>query len=248
MVERSERGGARRALARCGLVVALASVVAQPVVGEPTPRTISVNGHAEVAVSPDRAVISVAVETEGMEAGKVVEQNAQRSAKVTEAVKALIAAEDRVTTTGYSVQPRYSQGRPGEIGEPKIVGYVASNEVVVETRRIDATGRIIDATIAAGANRINNLRFTLADRAPYLRVALEQASKEAQAQAEAIAKAMGVKLKQLLSAGSSGPPIVAPRQMDMFRAKSMAAMAVDTPITPGEVSVSADVQAIYEIQ
>lgn len=213
---------------------------------KPEPRTIAVSGHAEVSASPDEALVSIAVETTAANAGEVIAENAKRSSKVAAAVKALLGAEDKITTTGYSLEPRYDTSKPGQMNEPKIVGYVARNEVQVEMHKIDQVGTLIDAAIGAGGNRISNLSFGLSNRNEQLRLALERAGSEARAQAESIAKALGVKLTRVLRASSSGAPIIQPRYMDKRAFAAMEAQA--TAIEPGSVSVSANLEVMYEIE
>ncbi len=214
---------------------------------KPEPRTISVSGHSEVSASPDLAVVSIAVETTGATAGEVIADNAKRSAKVAAAVKGLLAAQDKVTTTGYSLDPRYDNTKPGQMTEPKIVGYVARNEVQVETHKIDQVGSLIDAAIQAGGNRVNNLSFGLSNRNEQLRAALERAGSEARAQAESIAKSLGVKLTKVLRASSSGAPIVQPRHLARGAFAAMEARP-PTPIEPGSVNVTATLEVTYEIE
>lgn len=209
-------------------------------------RTITVTGQGEVTAAPDLAIVAVAVETATTNAADAVGQNAARSARVSSALKGLIGKDDKLTTTRYSLEPRYESAKRGEAGEPRIVGYVARNEVQVETHKIDAVGSLIDAAIGAGANRVSTLQFTLANRNEQLRAALEKAGGEARAQAESVAGALGVKLKSVLSATTSSGPIIMPRR---FEALSMAAESrAPTPIEPGTVSVSASLQVTYEIE
>ncbi len=235
-----------RTLIACLLALSLSAtrVVADE---KPEPRTISVSGHSEVSASPDLAVVSIAVETTGATAGDVIADNAKRSAKVAAAVKSLLVAEDKVTTTGYSLEPRYENTKPGQTSEPKIVGYVARNEVQVETHKIDQVGSLIDAAITAGGNRVSNLSFGLSNRNEQLRAALERAGNEARAQAESIAKSLGVKLTKVLRASSSGAPIVQPRYAARGAFAAMEARP-PTPIEPGSVSVSATLEVTYEIE
>jgi uncharacterized protein YggE len=209
-------------------------------------RTISVSGQGEVTASPDLAILTLAVETTGPKASGAVSENAKRSAAVTSAVKGLIGKDDRVTTSRYSLEPRYQPVKPGELTEPRITGYIARNEVQVETHKIDNVGALIDAANDAGANRISGLQFTLSNRNDQLRAALEKAGAEAQAQAQSVAKALGVRLKEVASATTSTGPIVQPRYFD----RGMAAMEVraPTPIEPGTVSVSATLQVTYNIE
>jgi uncharacterized protein len=210
-------------------------------------RTISVTGQAEVDAAPDLAQLAVAVETTAPKAADAVYDNATRSTKVAAALKALIGTNDKITTTRYALEPRYESVKPGERTEPRIVGYVARNEVQVETHAIDTTGKLIDAAIDAGANRVNSLQFTLSNRNESLRAALQKAGAEARAQAESVAAVLGVKLKGVASATTT---TAAPRYFEARGFTGMAAMEAraPTPIEPGTVSVSATLQVTYEIE
>ena len=208
--------------------------------------TIAVTGQGEVRAVPDTLVASFAVETTGPRATEAAAENARRSAAVAAALKALLAPEDTLGTTRYTVEPRYESVRPGEQHEPRITGYVARNEVQIESRRIDKVGALIDAAIGAGANRVGSLQFSLSKRAELLRSALEKAGAEARAQAESVAKGLGVRLKGVISATTSGGPIVSPRRFEAAMV-SEARMA-PTPIEPGEATVSATLQVTYEIE
>lgn len=209
-------------------------------------RTISVSSQGEVTASPDLVILTVAVETTAPNASTAVGENAKRTAAVIKAVKGLISGDDKVTTSRYSLEPRYQSTKPGETAEPRILGYVARNEVQVETRKIDGIGALIDAANSAGANRISGLQFTLSKRDEQLRAALEKAGNEARAQAESVAKALGVTLKQVVSASTSTGPVIQPRYFE----RGVAAMEAraPTPIEPGTVSVSATLQVTYTIE
>jgi hypothetical protein len=210
-------------------------------------RTIAVTGRGEVRAVPDLAVVSFAVETTAGRATEAGAENAKRCAAVAAAVKALLDPADTLATTRYQLEPRYETPRPGEAREPRISGYVARNEVQVESRRVDAVGALIDAATAAGANRVAALQFTLSKRAEHLRTATERAGTDAHAQAESVAKGLGVRLKGVLSASTSVAPVPVPRR---FEAMPMAveARAVPTPIEPGEAVVTATLQVTYEIE
>jgi uncharacterized protein YggE len=210
-------------------------------------RTISVSGKGEVKAAPDRVALSFAVETTAAKAAEAAAENAKRSAAVAAAVKALLAADDTVSTTRYSIEPRYETPRPGEAREPRITGYVAHNEVAVESRQIDRVGALIDAATGAGANRIGGLQLTLSKHAELVRAAIEKAGADARGQAEAVAKGLGVRLKALISASTSPAPVPVFRRFETS-AMVAEARAPSTPIEPGELTVSATLQVTYEIE
>ena len=208
-------------------------------------RTITVNGRGEVSVTADLAVIALAVETTNARADAAVTENAERSSRVASAVKRLLGKDDEVSTTRYSLQPRYEH-RKGE-DEPHITGYVASNEVRVELHDVNAVGEVIDAAIQAGANRIGSLSFTVEDPDPAQRRALELAGQRAREQAETMAAAIGVKLGAVISANAGYPQAPMPRRMESFAAMARDSMP-KTPIEAGDVTVNAEVNVVYEIE
>jgi hypothetical protein len=210
-------------------------------------RTIAVTGQGEVRAAPDRVALTFAVETAAERAAEAVAENARRSAAVAGALKPLLAREDTVATTRYTVEPRYESPRPGERREPRITGYVVHNAVHVESRQVDKVGALIDAANGAGANRVGGLTFSLSTRGELVRTAIEKAGADARAQAESAAKGLGVRLKAVVSATVVSTPVVAPRQ---FHAMEMAAeaRAAPTPVEPGELTVPATLQVTYEIE
>lgn len=209
-------------------------------------RTIEVSGTAEVNAAPDLAIISLAVETTAPEASKAVEQNAARTAKLAATLKQKIGQKDKVSTTRYALEPRYQQAERGSTAAPMITGYVAYNEVRIETHALDAVGGLIDAGVGAGANRVSQLEFTLAERNPTLRTALSQAGAEARAQAESVAAALGVQLKQVMTATSQSP--IMPRRYEGAAMRAAADSRAATHVDPTDVTVSATLQVIYEIE
>jgi hypothetical protein len=241
----------RRPTARAGLIAWIALVLAAGVVHAdekaPERRTISVVGRGEVKSVPDRLSISFAVETTAPRAAEAAGENAKTTAAVVAAVKSLLGADDTVTTARYSIEPRWETPRAGEPREPRIAGYVAHNEVEVESGRIDRAGALIDAATGAGANRVGGLQLSLSKRAELQRAAIEQAGADARGQAESVAKGLGVRLKALVSASTSPAPVPVVRR---FEATGFAAeaRAAPTPIEPGELTVSVTLQVTYEIE
>ena len=240
---------------RASTVVALSSILAlasacAPLYAQsddsPPPRTLSVMGYGEVKASPDLAIVVLAVETTAETAAKATSENARRTTAVIDAIKKKLGDKDRVTTTGYSLQPHYANRRPGSDAAPEIAGYVASNQVRVESRDLTKVGDLIDAAIAAGANRTDMLSFNLENRSPHLREALKEAGAEARAQAESIAEALGVKLGAVQNASTAGVPMPVPIYKE--RMMAMAADQASTPVEPGEVEVSATLTVTYLIE
>lgn len=213
----------------------------------PVTPTIEVSGSARVMASPDVAYLSLQVETHAATAEAASSQNAALAHKVVAVLKTKLAGKGRISTSGYSLSPEYAQPEPGRPSQkPKIVGYSAHNSIVVETGNLQIVGTLIDSAIGAGANRVNYLNFGLRNDSKARIEAIAEASKDAQSQAKALASSLGVKLGRIIKA-TTMPEVRPVPMMKTFGLQAMAATA-QTPIQPGQITVSATVSLTYEIQ
>jgi len=201
---------------------------------EPIPQ-IAVTGRGEIKVSPDRATIQVSVQTRAATAAAAGAENATKQQSVLTALRKLGLSNDQLSTINYNVYPeqRYEQGK-----EPVIVGYNVTNTILVDVRKLDQVGPVIDAALANGANMITSLQFYASNTEVARRTAIASAIDKARADAEAAARAAHGSLGTLLevSIGSYSPQ--PPRPVMMMRA---AAAQADTPINPGEETLSVEV-------
>lgn len=214
----------------------------------PPPRTIAVSGEGRVSAPPDLAVVSFGVETTAPAAATAVADNARKSTALVEAIKRRIGDKDKVATTQYSLSPVYEPRDRASAAPPRISGYVASNLVRVELHDVTAVGTLIDAATGAGANRATDLQFTLEERGEAQANALARAGADARRQAEATASALGVELGRVLSATTSGGPVVYPKTFARGGMVAMAEAAPAPPVEAGDVDVTVTLQVTYEIK
>lgn len=212
---------------------------AQSAAGQPAPFLVS-SGQGEAKVNPDRVSVLVNVQTRAATAAAAAAENAQRTRAVLDALGRLGLAKDQLTTEGYSAYPELRYDRDG--GAPKVSGYVVTNSVRAESKRVDQAGAIIDASLGAGANMINALSFYSSSIEEARRQAIGSAVANARADAEAMALAAGGRLGGLLELSTQGPT-VPPRPMFDLAARGKVAMAEPTPINPGQQTVSVFVTA-----
>jgi uncharacterized protein len=205
-------------------------------------RTIEVDGSGETRTSPDTADLDLAIDTQAKTAEEAAARNAALATKVIDALKAKLGDKGKVTTGGYSLDPQYDQRQNAK---PTIIGYNAQNTVTVNTGALDLVGALIDSAIAAGANRVNSLSFSVKDDTKARTEAIAIATRDAHAQAQALASALDVKLGKVLKATTASQE--QPRPLRMGRAMAMSA-SVATPVEPGEVTVPATVSLTFEIE
>ena len=218
-------------------------------------RTIFVNATAQVRRAPDRAVISLAVETVAPTAAEATRQNADRMSAVIEAVRRLGIDRSMIQTRRVELMPQYERDRMRperpmeqmEPREPRIVGYIAVNQVVVTTDDVALVGRVVDAGVEAGANRVTGIHFQLREPETAYHEAVRLAVQRARREAEVVAAALGEPLGPALNVTTSSfypvpPPAPMMRDMAMEQAAAM-----PTPVEPGELDVQATVSITFRI-
>lgn len=209
-------------------------------------RTLTVNGKGEMSAAPDVAYLNLAVETTAKSAQQAVKENAEKTNSVIEAIKARLGENDKVSTAGYNLSPIYEYNNQTNNSEFK--GYRASNQIVVEVHNLKQIGAIIDATAEAGLNNIQGLRFETTKSAELRKKALAEAVKDAKATADVLAQAAGVKITRILQLSPSYDyPVPVYRDYAMS-AKEGAAPPPPTPIEPGELTINATVNIVFEIE
>ena len=203
---------------------------------------LNVSAQGEAKRVPDIATISTGVVTRAADANAAMRANADQMAKVMAAVKAAGIAERDIQTAGISVHPQY---RYAENQTPAITGYQASNTVNLKVRDITKLGKVLDALAAQGANQINGPTFEIDQPEPVYDEARLAALKKAQARAETYAKALGLRVRRIVSVseGSGGGFQPMPAMAMSMRGKA----EMDTSVSPGETKLSVNLDVVFEL-
>lgn len=197
-----------------------------------------VTGTGTVRTTPDQARITIGVETRAGTPDEALSENSARMTRVVEALRELGIPDTSIKTSYFSISPIYNYTK----GYAEIVGYSAVNTVEVTTTLLDKLGPIIDEAVAAGANQIDSVYFSLTEeKERELRDrAIAAAAADAASKAGKLAESMNVKLvgiKEMSIGGGSVPFIV----------RSEAAPTPPPPILPGEETITYTVQVTYII-
>jgi uncharacterized protein len=195
------------------------------------------SGVGEIHITPDRAIISIGVQTRATTAAQAGAENARRQRAILDTLRSLGASSEELATTNYNVFPEMSSVSPQS--PPKVSGYSVSNTVRVDVRKLDNISRFIDAALARGANTMSGLEFYSSKADSAHRAALAAAVANARADAEVIARASGGTLGALLLISSDEANSPRPLQMPMARMVA----AGPTPIEAGQQTISATVTA-----
>ena len=204
--------------------------------------TLEVTGKGEIEVSPNKASLTYVVESNAKTAKAAAEDNAKRTKAVLDKLKSLIGKEDKVKTTGYQLSPTYEYNEKTRRSE--LVGYRASNQVLVETGSLEKLGTLIDSGVEAGADRVEGLSFTNSKSNEYAKEALLKAVGQARETAALVAKSVGMKIGRIIKISPSQEIPIPVYQRAALRAEA----AAPTPIEPGEITVRASVYMVFELQ
>jgi uncharacterized protein YggE len=201
-------------------------------------KLITVTGDAMAAAAPDRVTIRLGVATPGNTARKASEANAKVMTAVLAAIKAAGAEERDIQTSHLSLQPHFEQDKNGP---PHLAGFHASNDITVKLRDIGKLSDLIDRAVAAGANEMSGIEFSVSDRSKRLDDARAQAIADARRKADIYAKAAGVTV---------GLPVSITENMTSSPPRPVAAAtfrAAPTPVSPGQVVMHVAVTVSFEL-
>ena len=218
-------------LATLIILVALLAIGTVSAADTGTDHTITASGTGSVIGTPDRAQISLAVETENADVKIAQAENAAIMTRVMDALTAAGIPKDALKTTGYNIYPVYDDVK-FPIGQ-RIKAYHVSNTLTITLHDVSRTGEVI--------------QFLLSDeQAHVLRTeALKEATDRAAADARTVASSLGVNITSVKTAEIGGG--YTPVLFQNYARSDMASGGSPTPIQPGDITVTATVMVTYLI-
>ncbi len=245
-----------------GTIIALA-IIATSIIAEnqaeaettPFPsreKVISVTGLATSSVEPDLLVITFGVENQEKSASDALSGNSESMTRIVDTIMSLGISEDEISTSRISIYPIYDSYRDPvtEKYTQELIGYRVTNTISVETTQLDKAADIIDGAVSSGANRVDNVSFTLSPQKQLevkddlLGKAVLNAKKKAEnALTPLNHKIIGVKAITLSEFGMPSP-------MPVFSASAMAedaAFKSSTPVFSSDQDITTTASVIFLI-
>jgi uncharacterized protein YggE len=233
----------------------------------PNSAVLSLTAEGRSRRTPDLAMFSAGVTTQGTTASEALSENNRRMAAVVAALRRAGIAERDIQTASIGLNPRYTNPerdammRARELREPyvppaapagpTIVGYDARNSVQVRVRRLADMGRILDTLASAGANEINGPSFTVDEPRAALDEERTAAVAVARQRAELYARAAGMRVVRILAMTESGgsylgQEIMVTGGLRTFNVAEPPPPPV-VPVAPGELMLSINVSVQFEL-
>jgi uncharacterized protein YggE len=209
------------------------------------PPVIVVNGSAQVFASPDEATVRLGIVRQAPTAQVAQEQANSVAKEILSAIAKAGIPANQIQTARLLLSPVYAPRSPESRDAPRIVAYNATNTVSVRVENLALVGPAIDAGLKAGANQLEGVHFGLRNDLPAREQALRQAVQEARSKASVMAAALGVTLAEVVEATEGGVSVVP--FAETRATQSLAAFAADTPVSPGQIQINANVTVRYRI-
>jgi uncharacterized protein YggE len=199
-------------------------------------------------VTPDKVDIVLSVETLDDLANKSQSDNAVLADGVRSALLNIGVSSSEIKTISYSVNQEYVWNDTLKRSEPK--GYRTVNQIQITLKDTSRAGEVVDAAVSAGANRVSKISFGLS-REKELEVrknALSEASGNAKAKADSIAQGLNLTLGKVYSVSENSYYYTPVSYRDYDMALGVVnEKSVTTPISAGDIEVTASVSVQFEI-
>lgn len=199
---------------------------------------MNINGKGMVSVQPDIAVVTLGVETQNRELRTAQNENAITSSRIIAALMRMGIEEEDIKTETYNVSPQYDYVE----GKQIFRGYRVIHTFKVTVKNINQTGEIVDAAVAAGANTVSNINFTISNPRVYYNEALKLALRDAVIKAQNIENSLGVLVNKTpirITEESQGYTPISERVLYAASADG------GTPIREGQIQVNASLKAVF---
>ena len=212
-------------------------------------RMIKVIGRAKAACPPDSITVSLTLEAADRDYQKTLDTAAEKLEKLQKAAAEAGFEKKELKTSSFNVAEEYEYVQPGMNGSNRqFIGYRCSHRLSIELGMdMERLGKALAALSECEANSEFHISFWVKDAEPLKNQLLAQAVRDAAEKAEILAKAAGVKLKEItaikcgdiengfVSTTSFAQPVAALRTMSL-------------DMTPEDIDKDVEVCVEWEIE
>ena len=234
-------------LAVAAIILALVAI-AKPTelrVNDEQSAQITVDGEAERFVTPDTASISFTLTRKSLSLEDARTSVDERVAAILDTVKEDGIKESDVKTTNFSVRPEYDY----RSGRQIFNGYRVSQTLELTIREIDTASVVVGKVGQLQVDNVSSLNFYVEDDKEIRAELREEAIKDAKQKAKALARDLGVELKEIISFSEGGGDTFYPQPVFRGIAFEEAESADFAPasLPTGENEYSSNVSITYSI-
>jgi uncharacterized protein YggE len=211
------------------------------------PNSVYVGADGKFESAPDTAVLQFNVSVQD-ESAQTAYQHASKEVEQVRDVLRANSIEPKAATIGFfSVQPAYEWKN----GKQKPIGYRVTTNVMLKLRDFTKIGPITQQLAEANVSESQTLNYTLENIDEAKNKAVEDAYRRARNSADALARASGRSVGELSYASVDtfeNQRIPVPRMARAMAATANAAPAPTEEFTPQDVTVTAHVNALFNLK
>jgi uncharacterized protein YggE len=124
---------------------------------------LTLSASASISKPADELQMKIGVITYGLTAEEALQENSSKMRAALVNLELSGLTSDDYETNQFSIKPTYTPwpANPPPDWRQMINGYEVMNSILIHTRKLEMAGKIIDLANQAGANSINDIRFTL---------------------------------------------------------------------------------------
>ena len=160
---------------------------------------IGVRGEAEIDVKPDVVKLRFDVVAFSEKPGEALQQTQQRSSQLVALAEELGIPKENIESYGLVNETIRQSNRKNGYQPTEILGYEVSQSFSIKMTQLDKYSIFIDRLIALGNVTRVTPSFDVQNRDEIRRGLIAEASKDARQKAEALANAMGVRIKSVFA-------------------------------------------------
>jgi uncharacterized protein YggE len=210
------------------------------------PNSIYVGADGKFESAPDAAVIRFNISVQEDTSQKAYDHASKDAEQVRQVLRAN-AIEPKAANIGFlSVQPVY-EWKPKQ----KVIGYRVTTDVTLKLRDFTKIGPITQQLADANVSETQTLNYTLENIDEAKNKAVEDAYRRARSSADALARASGRTVGELSYASVDtfeNQRVPVPRMARPMAAMANAAPAPTEEFTPQTVTVTAHVNALFNLK
>jgi uncharacterized protein len=220
---------------------------------EPTMRTISVSGEAQINVVPDQIILTLGVETSDKDLKVAKTKNDEQVSQILNLAKTFNVPPEKVKTDYISIQPRYNDSYQ----QREFLGFFVRKNIVFTLSDLSKFEELLSACLNSGANYVNGVDFRTTELRKHRDQARDLAVRAAKEKAEAMAGALGMKIGKPITIseasfgggyfGGWGNPNANISQNAIQTGGSGAEIGEGDTVAPGQIAVSARISIVFEL-
>lgn len=213
-------------------------------------RTIRVKGKGKISVKPDTIKITIKAEGLCWNYGETIEQSTQDTRILRDALKNAGLDPKNLKTTYFSIDSKYESYRDkNDDYKEKFVGYEYEHRTYIKFENDNKIlGKVLYELAHCDVKVKFDINYTVKDKEKVKNDLLEKAVKDSTTKAKVLAKASGVKLKEILKIDYSWGEIdIYSSPMDDLMVRE-AASTYDIDIEADDIDVQDTVTITWTIE